>query len=91
MQLFSHNSNMLIPNLPHAKLYFQNGRQNNRYIPNYHDYTSCPGAQRTHKLDFRVRNNIFSFVEFRFLRPGQLSRKKSKMAANNTESTITFF
>ena len=23
MQLFSHNSDMLIPNLPHAKLYFQ--------------------------------------------------------------------
>ena len=39
MQLFSHNSDMLIPNLPHAKLYFeffpfkiakQNGRQNIR-------------------------------------------------------------
>ena len=38
MQLFSHNSNMLIPNLPHAKLIFsfslsklkKNGRQNSR-------------------------------------------------------------
>ena len=33
----------------------------------------------------------FCFEEFHVPRPGQLSRKKSKMAANNTESTITFF
>ena len=44
-----------------------------------------------HKLDFLFQNNIFVFEEFHVLRPGQLSRKKSKMAANNTESTITFF
>ena len=34
---------------------------------------------------------ITCFEEFHVLRPGRLSRKKFKMAANNTESTITFF
>ena len=33
----------------------------------------------------------FCSEEFHVLRPGQLSRKKSKMAAANTESTIKFF
>ena len=32
----------------------------------------------------------FCFEKFHVLRPGQLLRKKSKMADNNTESTITF-
>ena len=66
---------MLIPNRPHAKLYFeffpfkiekQNGRQSSSLNLNYHDYTSCLGAQRTHKLDFRVQNNIFVSRNFMF-------------------------
>ena len=75
MQLSLHNSDMLIPNLSHAKLFFlffpfkidkQNGRQNIRYNHNHHDYTSCMGAQRTHKLDFRVQNNHFVLRNFMF-------------------------
>ena len=42
-------------------------------------------------LTFVFKIFFFVFEEFHVLSPGQLSRKKSKMAANNTESTITFF
>ena len=42
----------------------KNGHQNSRLSHNYHDYTSCSGAQRTHKLDFLVQNNLFVLRNF---------------------------
>ena len=38
----------------------------------------------------KIADKVSIIMIIHVLRPGQLSRKKSKMAANNTESTITF-